>query len=217
MLISSAQYTVIQYFCTFQKHHHCKSSLPSVHIQRYYNNIDYIPHIVHFTPMTHLFCNWKFIGLNFPHLFHWSQLSCFECQSLIPDTQKRKKKNEEGGRGSDSQYSASHFCRRLKEVKEEQLKEVQQRYPAASLSFPLRWEVATSHQITDTLYLEDTSCSYPDSCRLCARCSCSVCRAACQGAGWRVTPVKLSWNWPELQAFSGLESSRIVSDSAFVV
>ena len=32
--------------------------------------IDWSPHTVHFIPVIHLFCNWKFISLNFPHLFH---------------------------------------------------------------------------------------------------------------------------------------------------
>ena len=31
--------------------------------------IDCIPHTVHFIPMTHLFCNWKFVPLNLLHLF----------------------------------------------------------------------------------------------------------------------------------------------------
>ena len=31
--------------------------------------IDYIPHIERFTPTTLLFCNWKFVTLNLPHLF----------------------------------------------------------------------------------------------------------------------------------------------------
>ena len=29
----------------------------------------YIPHTVHFIPMTHLLCNWKFVPLNLCHLF----------------------------------------------------------------------------------------------------------------------------------------------------
>ena len=33
------------------------------------HNFDYIPHTVHFIPMTHLFCNWKLIPLNLLHLF----------------------------------------------------------------------------------------------------------------------------------------------------
>ena len=43
-----------------------------VTIQRYYIAIDYIVHTVYFIPVTHLFCNWKFIPLNFLHLFHSS-------------------------------------------------------------------------------------------------------------------------------------------------
>ena len=31
---------------------------------------DYIPHTVHFVPMTHLWCNWKFLPLNLPSMFH---------------------------------------------------------------------------------------------------------------------------------------------------
>ena len=37
--------------------------------QRYYRVIDYIPHIVQFITMTHLFCNWKFVPLNLPYFF----------------------------------------------------------------------------------------------------------------------------------------------------
>ena len=44
-------------------------NLLSVIIQIYYIFIDYIPHTVYFIPMTHLFCNWKFVPLNLPHLF----------------------------------------------------------------------------------------------------------------------------------------------------
>ena len=38
-------------------------------MQRYYIVIDYIPHIVHFLPVTHLFCNGKFVPINLSHLF----------------------------------------------------------------------------------------------------------------------------------------------------
>ena len=38
-------------------------------IQRYYVITDCIPHSVHFIPVAYLFCNWKFVPLNFPHLF----------------------------------------------------------------------------------------------------------------------------------------------------
>ena len=44
----------------------------TVVIQRYYIVIDYIPDIVHFIPMTHLLCNWKFVPLDLPHLFIFS-------------------------------------------------------------------------------------------------------------------------------------------------
>ena len=43
--------------------------LPSVTIKSYYVIIDYILHTVHFTPMTHLFCNQKFVPFNLPQLF----------------------------------------------------------------------------------------------------------------------------------------------------
>ena len=38
-------------------------------IQRCYLVTDYIQHSVHFTTVTHLFCNWKSVPLNLPHLF----------------------------------------------------------------------------------------------------------------------------------------------------
>ena len=38
----------------------------------YYIVIDYIPYTVHFLSMNNLFCNWKFVPLNLPHLFHFS-------------------------------------------------------------------------------------------------------------------------------------------------
>ena len=41
-------------------------------VQRYYVMIDFIPRIVHFIPVTHLFCNLKFLLLKFPHLFLFS-------------------------------------------------------------------------------------------------------------------------------------------------
>ena len=46
--------------------------LPSVTIQKYYIIIDYIPHTVHFIPLTHLFCNWRFALLNLPHWYLFS-------------------------------------------------------------------------------------------------------------------------------------------------
>ena len=39
------------------------------HHAKCYLVIDYIPHSVHFNPGTCLFCNWKFVTPNFPHLF----------------------------------------------------------------------------------------------------------------------------------------------------
>ena len=40
-----------------------------VTIQSYYIIIDGISHIAQFIPVTHLFCNWKFVHINLPHLF----------------------------------------------------------------------------------------------------------------------------------------------------
>ena len=40
--------------------------------KRYYIIIDSISHTVHFIPMIPLFCNWKLVPLNLPHLFHSS-------------------------------------------------------------------------------------------------------------------------------------------------
>ena len=34
--------------------------------------IEYVNHAEHFTPLTHLFCNWKFVHLNLPHPFLFS-------------------------------------------------------------------------------------------------------------------------------------------------
>ena len=41
-------------------------------VQRYDLIFYYIPHTVPFIPMTQLFCNWKFMPLNLPHLFLYS-------------------------------------------------------------------------------------------------------------------------------------------------
>ena len=43
-----------------------------VTIQRYYTVIDFVSHTVHSIPVTYLFCNWTFVPLYFPHLFHSS-------------------------------------------------------------------------------------------------------------------------------------------------
>ena len=51
-----------------QTHHHSKSSYDGT-IQRYYIVTDCTPHAVHFVPMIHVFCNWKFVPDNLPHLF----------------------------------------------------------------------------------------------------------------------------------------------------
>ena len=56
---------VIWYFYAFQNNHQNKS----VTIKWYYIVVDYIPHMVHFIFITHLFCNWKFVPLNLLHLF----------------------------------------------------------------------------------------------------------------------------------------------------
>ena len=65
--------TVIEYFYTFHNYHHDKSSY---HLSPYKDItviiIDYIPQIVHFMSMNHLFCNWKFVPFNFPYLAHSS-------------------------------------------------------------------------------------------------------------------------------------------------
>ena len=38
-------------------------------MQRYYITINSVPHTVHLIPVLHLFCNWKFVPLNLPHIF----------------------------------------------------------------------------------------------------------------------------------------------------
>ena len=48
-----------------------------VTIQRFYIVIDHIPHAVHFISMAHLFCSWKFVPLNLPHLFLSFPISSF--------------------------------------------------------------------------------------------------------------------------------------------
>ena len=40
-----------------------------IFVFRCYIIIDYLPNTVHFIPLNHLFCNWKFVPLNLPHLF----------------------------------------------------------------------------------------------------------------------------------------------------
>ena len=40
--------------------------------EKYYICIDYILHTVHFIPVTHLFCNGKFVSVNLHHLFLFS-------------------------------------------------------------------------------------------------------------------------------------------------
>ena len=41
----------------------------SLFFKRYYIVTEYISHTVYFIPVTHLFCNWKFVPLSVPHLF----------------------------------------------------------------------------------------------------------------------------------------------------
>ena len=54
------------------------SLVPFVAIQIYYITIGYIPHTVHFKPMTHSFCIWKFEPLNLPHLlFLFLKAACY--------------------------------------------------------------------------------------------------------------------------------------------
>ena len=48
-----------------------RRSLVTIWHQIYYNAIDCMPHAVHFIPMTHLFCNWKFVPLNFSLSYHF--------------------------------------------------------------------------------------------------------------------------------------------------
>ena len=42
------------------------------HHTKFSNVIDYISYVVHYTPTTYLFYNWKFVPLNLPYLFHSS-------------------------------------------------------------------------------------------------------------------------------------------------
>ena len=64
------------YFYTSQNDHHDKPiticQYTSTELLWYVNCIfiDCIPHVLHFIIMTHVFCNWKFVHLNFPYLFH---------------------------------------------------------------------------------------------------------------------------------------------------
>ena len=45
------------------------SSYKYVAIQSYCIVVGYTLHTAHFIPVTHLFCNWKFVPPNLPHLF----------------------------------------------------------------------------------------------------------------------------------------------------
>ena len=64
---------LICYFYTVQNDEHDKSSY-HLSLTSFYNIIDSVSHCVHFILITHLFCNWKFVPLNLPHLFHPSCL-----------------------------------------------------------------------------------------------------------------------------------------------
>ena len=48
-----------------------RRSLVTICHQISYTTIDCMPHAVHFIPVTHLFCNWKFVPLNFSLLYHF--------------------------------------------------------------------------------------------------------------------------------------------------
>ena len=52
-------------------------------IQRYFIGNDHISHTVHLTPVTPLFCSWKFVFLRFPHLLLSSSNSIFSGNYLI--------------------------------------------------------------------------------------------------------------------------------------
>ena len=58
----------VKWVYTWQNNHHNKS-LPSITFQKYYIIIGHVPHILHFTLVAHLFCNWKFVPLNLPYLY----------------------------------------------------------------------------------------------------------------------------------------------------
>ena len=60
--------TVIQYFYIAKKDCSAKFSYHLYH-SKMLQIIDYIPHAIHFTPMTQLFCNWEFVPLILPHYF----------------------------------------------------------------------------------------------------------------------------------------------------
>ena len=69
---------MIWYFYTLQNDH-SKSianlgqfSKTKVTIQNCYKIVECISRAVPFIPITYLFCNWKFVLLNLPHLFHSS-------------------------------------------------------------------------------------------------------------------------------------------------
>ena len=71
--VSSWYIRVILYFCPFQNDHHDNSSYHLSPYKDMHNHWLYSPYrTVH--PMTYLFCNWDFVSLNFPHLFHSSPL-----------------------------------------------------------------------------------------------------------------------------------------------
>ena len=56
--------TVLLHISSLLSAEFSSSMVSNMSIQRYYMIIDYIPHAVHFTLMTHLFWNWKILPLN---------------------------------------------------------------------------------------------------------------------------------------------------------
>ena len=67
MLVPVTQHTDLMFLNTSKWSP--RLSLVTICRQRYYIIIDYIPHTVHFIPVTHLLCSWKFVPLNRPHPF----------------------------------------------------------------------------------------------------------------------------------------------------
>ena len=47
-------------------------------MQTYFNRIDCIHYAVHYIPVTHLFCNWKFASSNLSHIYHFFAFSLFK-------------------------------------------------------------------------------------------------------------------------------------------
>lgn len=69
MIVLMLHNVVIWYFYIIQNYHHNKSGY-KVSPYKDTTVIDYIPHTVRFQiSIMHLFCNWKLVPLNLPHLF----------------------------------------------------------------------------------------------------------------------------------------------------